>query len=217
MSLSEQPPSDHPTARAFSAGVGSPKSGGLGWWWHTVEDTMDKLDPDLLLRDAQIYMVAIGRLAGDPLLPLSAVAEADELVRRLVELDRIARHRFDLSTTIGTAKEAHAVAEDLETWRGRQTHSVSAAKAGLFNRGINGLLRGLVGALNSEHGPYAQDPAAAVPPLPLLDPVRALAALEPESDEARFMTVDLVRARNRLEDLVRQGTIAGRQAMEGLR
>jgi N-acetylated-alpha-linked acidic dipeptidase len=94
---------------------------------------------------------------------------------------------------------------------------VSAAKAGLFNRGINGLLRGLVGALNSERGPYAQDPAAAVPPLPLLDPVRGLAVLEPDSDEARFMTVDLVRARNRVDDLVRQGTNAARQALEGLR
>jgi hypothetical protein len=217
MSLSEQPPSDHPTARAFSAGVGSPRSGGLGWWWHTVEDTIDKLDPDLLLRDAQIYVVALGRLTGDALLPLSAVAEADELVRRLTELDHAAKHRLDLSTTIGTAKEAHAVAEDLEAWRARQSDGVTAAKADLFNRGINGLLRGLVGALNSEHGPFAQDAAAAVPPLPLLDPVNALAALEPESDEARFMTVDLVRARNRVEDLVRQGTQIARQALEGLR
>jgi hypothetical protein len=217
MSLSEQPPSDHPTARAFSAGVGSPKSGGLGWWWHTVEDTIDKLDPELLLRDAQIYVVALGRLLTESLLPLSPAAEADELVRRLTELQKIAGHRFDLSSTIATAKEAHGVAEELETWRGRQTEEVSAARARTFNSGINSLLRGLVGTLNSEHGPYAQDPAAAVPPLPLLDPVRALAALEPDSDEARFMTVDLVRARNRVEDMVRQGTQAARKALEDLK
>jgi hypothetical protein len=217
MSLSEQPPSDHPTARAFSAGVGSPRSGGLGWWWHTVEDTVDKLDPDLLLRDAQIYMVALDKLAGEPLLPLSAVAEADELVTRLTDLDRIADRRFDLSTTIATAKEARTVAAGLETWRKKQTHEVSSTSANLFSHGINALLRGLVGALNSEHGPYAQDPAAGVPPLPLLDPVRALAALDPESDAARFMVVDLVRARNRLEDLVRQGTQTAARALEQLR
>ena len=178
---------------------------------------MDKLDPDLLLRDAQIYMVALSRLLAESLLPLSAAAEADELVRSLMELQKLAGHRFDLSSTIAAAKEAHGVAEDLETWRGRQTGAVGAANADTFNRGINSLLRGLVGALNSEKGPYAQDPAAAVPPLPLLDPVRALAALEPDSDEARFMTVDLVRARNRVEDMVRQGTQSARQALEDLK
>src|SRR5690349_7573469 len=45
MSLSEQPPSDHPTARALGTATGNTRSGGLGWWWHTTEDTVDKLDP----------------------------------------------------------------------------------------------------------------------------------------------------------------------------
>jgi Iap family predicted aminopeptidase len=217
MSLSEQPPSDHPTARAFSSTVGSPKSGGLGWWWHTVEDTVDKLDPDLFVRDARIYMVALSNLLGEQLLPLSAIAEANELLVRLKELDGLAGGRFDLSTTIAAAMEAREVAGALEIWRSQQKGEVSTADANLFNQGLNRLLRGLVGALNSEHGPYAQDPAAGVPALPLLEPVRALVALDPESDEAKLMTVDLVRARNRLEDLVRRGTEAAGQALEQLR
>jgi Iap family predicted aminopeptidase len=216
MSLSEQPPSDHPTARAFSSTVGSPKSGGLGWWWHTVEDTVDKLDPELFLRDARIYMVALSNLLGEQLLPLSAVAEADELLDRLKELQGIARGRFDLSTTIAGATEAGAAARALEKWRSRQNGEVSKGDADVFNHGLNRVLRGLVGAINSEHGPYAQDPAAGVPALPLLEPVRALAALDPDSDDAKFMTVDLVRARNRLEDLVRRGTEAAVQALEQL-
>ena len=217
MSLSEQPPSDHPTARAFSSTVGSPKSGGLGWWWHTVEDTVDKLDPELFVRDAQIYMVALNNLLSEQLLPLSAVAEADELLDRLKELNGIARGRFDLSTTIAAVTEARAAAGALEQWRSRQKGEVSMADANVFNQGLNRLLRGMVGALNSEHGPYAQDPAAGVPALPLLEPIRALAALDPDSDEAKFMTVDLVRARNRLEDFVRRGTEAAGLALEQLR
>jgi hypothetical protein len=217
MSLSEQPPSDHPTARAFSGAVGSPKSGGLGWWWHTVEDTMDKLDPDLLLRDAQIYMVALARLVAEPLLPLSAVAEADDLIERLTELDRIAAGRFDLSTAIKTVQQCRAVASGFEEWRTSQTDSVSVSKARFFNYGVNCLLRSLVVALNSEHGPYAQDPAAGVPALPLLYPITTYVALDPESDEARLMMVDLVRARNRFEDLITRGTEAGGVALERLR
>jgi len=55
-----------------------------------------------------------------------------------------------------------------------------------------------------------------VPRLPLLEPVRALAALDPESDEARFLTVDLVRARNRVEDMLDRGTESARRALEDL-
>lgn len=217
MSLSEQPPSDHPTARAFSAGVGSPRSGGLGWWWHTVEDTVDKLDPELLLRDARIYTVAVGKLVGDALLPLSAVAEADELVHGLIDLDEVADGRFDLSTTIATAREAGVAAGRLEDWRAKQPPDVGLPKAALFNRAVNQLLRGLVGAQYSEHGPYAQDPAAGMQPIPLLHPVRALVELDRDSDEARLLTVDLTRSRNRLEDLVRQGTQAAETVLEQLR
>ncbi len=217
MSLSEQPPSDHPTARAFSTGVGSPRSGGLGWWWHTVEDTMDKLDPELLLRDARIYTVAVGRLVGEALVPLSAVAEADELVKGLVDLGEVANGRFDLSTTIATARQARDVARGLEDWRAKQPLGVDLPKGAHFNRAVNALLRGLVGAQYSEHGPYAQDPAAGMQPIPLLHPLLALVELDPESDEAHLMTVDLTRSRNRLEDLVRQGTQAAGTALEQLR
>ncbi len=217
MSLSEQPPSDHPTARAFSTGVGSPRSGGLGWWWHTVEDTVDKLDRELLLRDARIYTVAVGRLVGEALLPLSAVDEADELVKGLIDLGEVADGRFDLSTTIATAREARDVARGLDDWRAKQPPGVDPGTATLFNRGINTLLRGLVGAQYSEYGPYAQDPAAGVHPIPLLHPVQALVDLEPDSDEAHLMTVDLMRARNRLEDLVQRGTQAAATALEKLR
>jgi hypothetical protein len=75
----------------------------------------------------------------------------------------------------------------------------------------------LVVALNSAHGPYAQDPAAGVPALPLLYPITTYVALDPESDEARVMMVDLVRARNRFEDLITRGTEAGGVALERLR
>ena len=54
------------------------------------------------------------------------------------------------------------------------------------------------------------------PPLLLMSHTDVV-AVEPESDEARFMTVDLVRARNRVEDLVRGGTESARRAMEQLR
>ena len=178
---------------------------------------MDKLDPALLVRDARIYAVAVATLVGDALLPLSAVAEADELLHGLIDLDEVADGRFDLSTTIATAREALAAAGGLEDWRAKQPPGPDLDKAALFNRAVNVLLRGLVGAQYSEHGPYGQDPAAGMQPIPLLHPVLALVELDADSDQARLMTVDLIRSRNRLEDMVRQGTHAAETVLAQLR
>jgi Peptidase family M28 len=217
MSLSEQPMSDHPTARALSSATGNTRSGGLGWWWHTVEDTIDKLDPDFLLRDARIYVIALGRLLGEPLLPLSAAAEAGELVDRLEELDSAAKGRLDLKTTVVAARKARAAGTRLDQWRNSQSSAAGGVSAGVFNKAVARFLQGLVVANYSAYGPYGQDPAAGMKPLPQLDPVRTLAGLDPDSDEAHLMTVDLVRARNRVEDLILQATEAAELALADLR
>ena len=82
MSPSEQPADQSEGARAYAQLMGgATRSGGLGWWWHTPEDTLDKLDPAHLVRDAQIYVLAAQRALEDPVLPLdyrAAVAEAQD-------------------------------------------------------------------------------------------------------------------------------------------
>ena len=215
MGLSEQPPSDHPTARAFAGSVGSARSGGLGWWWHTTEDTVDKLDPEFLLRDARIYMQALGRLLLEPLVPLDPVAEAEEARGVIRDLRAVGGDRFDLSCLAELADDAVAVGERLHGWRSRQ-QSVPASAADAYNRGVSELLRGLIGPAYSASGPFRQDLAGAVPPLPQLQPVRRLAAADPDSDEAHMLRVDLVRARNRVEDALARGIESARGALEQL-
>lgn len=216
MSLSEQPPSDHPTARALGTATGNTRSGGLGWWWHTVEDTVDKLDPELLLRDAEIYVIALGRLLGEPLVPLAAAGEAAELVDRLEELQAAGKGRIDLSATVAAAREALAAGERLDAWRTRHAAEAEPAGAEMFNRALARYLQGLVIANYSAYGPYGQDPAAGMRPLPLLDPMRALANMDLDSGEAHLLTVDLVRARNRVEDMLVTATATAERALAQL-
>lgn len=217
MSLSEQPMSDHPTARALSSATGNTRSGGLGWWWHTVEDTVDKLDPALLLRDAKIYMLALGRLLGEPLLPLSAAAEAAELEDRLGDIASAAGGRFDLTAALEAARRAHAAGRQLDEWRTRHATRPGEEQAKVFNRALTRFLQGMVIANYSAHGPYGQDPAAGLKPLPFLEPARTLATLDPESEEVHLMAVDLVRARNRVEDLIVEATSSAERALAALR
>src|SRR5947209_3420767 len=73
MSLSEHP-ADGPQASRDFAATGIAAGGGLGWWWHTPEDTVDKLDPAALTRDARIYAAAVHILCASPVLPLASAA-----------------------------------------------------------------------------------------------------------------------------------------------
>jgi hypothetical protein len=86
----------------------------------------------------------------------------------------------------------------------------------IFNEGAKELLRGLIGPSYSASGPFQQDLAGAVPPMPQLQPVRRLAAADLSSDEAQVLRVDLVRARNRVEDALTRAVEAARLALERL-
>ena len=196
MSLSEQP------------------GGGLGWWWHTPEDTVDKIDPDLLLRDARIYALAVARLVAAPALPLDAAAEAADVQERLAGLAAAAGDRLDLTPTTERAGELAALATELEGRRPLADRLPAAAVA--FDRAVVATLRPLLAAGYTTGGPWAPDPALAVPPLPLLDPVRRLAELPADSDEARFLRVDLTRARNRVVAALEAALAAARAGLAEL-
>ena len=207
MSLSEQAPSDGPSAKAFAHLVGDSKSGGLGWWWHTTEDTIDKIDPDLLERDARIYALTVSRLANDRILPLRPAAEARDVLDHLQELHRASSDRFDLSTVLERTQEAVAWCEKLES-RGRQLLDTDATDDDChrYNQTVVRVLQKLLSINYSAAGAFGQDPARGMPPLPLLADIEKLSRLEEDSDEAQFLRVELVRARNRfifdLEDAI---------------
>lgn len=59
------------------------KGGGLGWWWHTEHDTIDKVDESNLIRDTKIYLAVVWRILTDTVLPYdfsAAVAEMRQTV-----------------------------------------------------------------------------------------------------------------------------------------
>ena len=51
---------------------------GLPWFWHTAADTIDKIDPQILLTDTRVYMAALWRLCANPVLPMNFVPVAEE-------------------------------------------------------------------------------------------------------------------------------------------
>jgi len=83
MGLSEQSPSDTPAMRAFSKLFGAGKGGGFGWWWHTTEDTIDKIDPQLLKRDCKIYLSIVYDFCSSDIIPVQQSKSIEEISKIL--------------------------------------------------------------------------------------------------------------------------------------
>jgi peptidase M28-like protein len=197
MTLSEQPPDASETARAFSLLMGGlAKSGGLGWWWHTIEDTLDKLDPALMVRDARIYLLVAQRLVEDPVLPFDYRAAVKEARKILAGYLRAAKHRFDLGPALTEldrlAKGLNALHRMLDKGR------LAPRSAERINRCLMTLGRELIPISYTRSGPFDHDTTLPVPPYPGLEPMRRLGSIESKGDEARQLCVALFRERNKV-------------------
>jgi Peptidase family M28 len=196
MFVSEQPAGQDASAGDVVALLSGPgaKGGGVGWWWHTTEDTPDKLDPELLVRDAGIYAVCAHRFLSDPVPPLDVHAAAGELLGHLREWGERAGGRFDLSGPVARAEEVEHLAERFT----KRLATAEGKEARRLNEALMRAERCLVRQNYAAADPYGQDPAVAQPPVPLLAPVNRLLGAERRSDEEAELLILLVRRRNRL-------------------
>src|SRR5205809_19809 len=107
MSLSGLPKQDTELSRAMERLVGS---AGFPWWWHTKDDTVDKIDADVLVLDTKVYLATALRWLNAPLLPLDHRRAAQSLIAELEALQAAVGGRFDLAPALAGAR---ALAERL--------------------------------------------------------------------------------------------------------
>jgi hypothetical protein len=214
MSLSVQPVSGGDSAaEMFSGGAGRGRDGGLGWWWHTTEDTVEKIDPDLLARDTRICAAILYRFLAGALLPLDVEASAKDLLHHLRTWQQKAGQRFDLSSVIARAEEVADLAAQFQARLAAATSGSSPATQRQLNAIISAVEKPLVRLNYVQADPYAHDPALSQPPVPLLAPLDALLSSAPGSDTHYELTTLLVRRRNRILHELDQ---ARRALQEGL-
>ena len=193
--LSEQPRDDSATGAAMAQllGAGS-RAGGLGWWWHTPEDTRDKIDSELLVRDAQIYAETLWQLCTLPRLPFDFAATADEFAQALDRYHTAANGQLDLQRTRALALELG------NALRGNDRDALTDAEA---NALLMDLAHLLIPVNYTRTGPFEHDLALGIQPLPGLSDAAALGALDAASNDARFLRTRLERERNRVEHALR--------------
>ena len=171
----------------------------LGWWWHTEHDLLDKMDPANLVRDTRVAARVVWQLLTDPVLPLDIAAQAGDLLGQMQGLQAALQGRFDMAPLLRAAEACQAAASAL---------SASVGDPGQINRALMRASRALVPLDYTAGGRFQPDPALPMPAWPVLEPLRALAAAQPGTDEAYALTVSATRSRNRLLCGLRDATTA---------
>lgn len=165
------------------------------WWWHTPDDTFDKLDFDILKTDSDLYADALSELLAAPVLPLDLAAEVAALGEVIAGRQRMAGDRFDL----GEAADRQRRLLDIV----REVQGAPPPEPGReFNLGMVRVLRPLFRVLYDPLSPFHPDPGRNLGLLPGLAPVEILASEDRESDRYRFAETSLIRERNRLLEAI---------------
>lgn len=184
-----------------------------GWWHHSIECTLDKVDFDYMQEHLRVYAAYLWELCTAPVLPFTYVPVAQQVIKRLdeitapaegVNLDGLkatarklleAAERFDRITS--------AVAQRFIDGAGNEQH------ARLLNRAIKRISRLVVPLMSSSIGKYGHDPYSFTPQstlIPALYDAERVGRVE--ADEERWMQeTQLTRNRNRVADAL-QETIA---------
>lgn len=179
--LSEQP--------ATTAGVRN----ALGWWWHTPQDRIDRIDPALLTRDTRIYLYTITRLVSDQTLPLDLVAQVKDLQETLSVLDLPDSHSVPLDALL---HEAEALSDTLRSIQGTV---LSDPVAGMRrDRLLMRVSRRLVPFEYTSGDRHAHDPALPISKWMSLEPLHRFAATAGGTEEFHLCHGPAIRAANRL-------------------
>ena len=220
--ISAQPPDESAAASALASLTGgAARTGGLGWWWHTPEDTLDKIDRSNLRRDAQVYALVLWRWCTAPVLPLDYAATASEIRDTLRTLQEAAGDDFDLSRPLQpvdrlaeAASRFNAASERVgaSLGSGRGTRKQREA-AQILNDALLRVGRALTPMAYTLSGPFDHDRAVPVPPVPVLQPVVHLRTMTAGSAEHRTLSTRLLRDRNRVVHALNTATEAFEDAL----
>ena len=161
------------------------------WWWHTPDDTFDKIDVDVLKTDTDLYADALARLLSAPRLPVDLVSQVAALGAALERRADEAGTRFDLAEAMRRQRRLLELVSEVDG-------AASLPPGAPLDLALVRILRPLHRVLYSPSAPFHPDPGLDSSALPGLSPLRTLATSDPGGDAYRFAEVTLVRERNRL-------------------
>ncbi len=178
----------------------------LGWWHHSLENKLDKLDWAWMAKHLQVYGAWLWELCTAPVLPFEFMSVAEQFEGRLRELAP-AGGSIGLDGALARAgafgEAAARLDEVAEHWRAVYAKDdIADGPAEPLNRCMQKISHLLVPLQSTAIGAYGQDCYGYTPQttmLPCLYDVPRLAEL-PDGEARWMLETQLVRERNRVAD-----------------
>jgi hypothetical protein len=194
----------------------------LGWWHHSIHNTIDKVDKERLALHLRVYAHWMWGLLSEPVLPYEYEPLASRFVERLSDFARDDIPGIDMLGAVERARAfqvraAHFDALGARWRRERQTSDDFRQAAKILNQAMIGLSRVLVPVASTVVGPYGQDRyghAWQTQMIPALVPYPRLAGYARDSEAFQTWWVALTRARNRVADALDQASDITQRALE---
>ena len=182
-----------------------PNVGGSGgaWWWHSEHETIDKIDPAILVQDTQLYASILLRMATADVLPFRVSAIAQDYANSLREYHEEAGMNFDFGPTEAAVTAFRQTAEQFEARVSGVTDEVLTRAA---NRLVLRVTRLLNPVLYQDLPGHLHDPALGSRSLPSLKAALTLGSLDPASDACRFAAAGLTRRVNAVKNQLAEAT-----------
>lgn len=173
----------------------------LGWWWHTEEDTLDKVDVNILGKSMKVFAAYITELCNSDLLPMEFITPARALLKELKTLNKeIQGIPIDIDSLVPATERLNFLAARLEN-----------QKKNIQSKGINRCLmevgRNLIPVLYTNKCRYEQDSYGRSElqyVLPLSYSLRKLMTMNKRSANYEMLLTESVRERNRISDFIQR-------------
>ncbi|GGJ00029.1 peptidase M28 [Halobellus salinus] len=167
---------------------------GGGWWWHTSEDTRDKVDIDVLAAETRLYLTLAARICESPVPPHDFRAAVADVRAVLDEIGSTAGDAVTFADEYDSLEALRTALDDATRLiEARVGDQAVAADAEDLQVRLSNLL---TPALYTDDEPYEQEPAAPHDRLPSLRVAEDIPDLT--GRERRFAEASLRRGRNRL-------------------
>jgi hypothetical protein len=195
----------------------------LGWWHHSIENRLDKMDWTLMQEHIRVYAAYLWELTTAPVLPFRFAPVAEQVIARLEQFKEpgrsvgiegaqaAARAFAEAAAKIDAASSAEA--ERFKGGRGSESAAL------LLNGAMKRLSRILVPLQSTAIGTYGHDPYGYTPQttmIPCLYDLTELAALG-DGEQRWMLETKLVRARNRVADALQDSAAIIHDALAQLK
>ena len=200
--FSEQDAEKNRDVLSFKTGGPKSRAGGLGWWWHSCHDTIDKVDEANLARDTRVYTATAWRLLTLPVLPYDFREAAADMAATVKGLQEELKGRFDFGDLIGRLSALDKRLKDF--YEGMKGIAEPGDAADGANEKLMKLSHRIVRVTFHDKDCFGFDLSGPMYPIPSLAKGRKLAKVTEKSYKYYVLQTELQRGCNRVMHYLRE-------------